>query len=217
MTDCGICAHIAGDPSRDLIHRELGDTSYVRRVVDESETFVVLPSLGPLAPGHCLLSPKRHLRSFAQLDSDSLEEVERWKVALRTNLAGLYLAPVHCFEHGNGSDSGRVACSVEHAHQHFVPAKVNLLAKANSVLGNFETLEPGETLDAIAGDKEYLLYEAPSGRRMIWLSDGQEIPSQLMRREFAAALGHPGKWNWRLEHNAAAANATFRRLAGAFA
>ena len=59
ITACCLCSQIAGWEENDLISRLLGGDTYVRRVPFESESFALVPSLGPLVPGHTLLCPGR--------------------------------------------------------------------------------------------------------------------------------------------------------------
>src|SRR5262249_2185605 len=118
---CCLCSQIAGDPRNDLIANLLADSPYVRRIMLEDAAFAVMPSLGPLAPGHSLLCPKTHTRSFAALDRRHHEACATMKAALRARLTERYGGEVHVFEHGMARAGGRVVCTVDHAHMHFVP------------------------------------------------------------------------------------------------
>jgi hypothetical protein len=67
----------------------------------------------------------------------------------------------------------------------------------------------GRNLDElrhVVGDSEYLLYEAPTGQRLAATTD-TGLPSQLLRRVFAAALDI-GEWDWRVDPAAGRVTAT---------
>src|SRR5687767_7682147 len=122
QTTCCLCSQIAGSAEHDLISRALKERTYVRRVPIESEHFAVIPSVGPLAPGHSLLCPIQHVKSIAQIPADAETEFRAIKELLQDLLQRAFGAPVHCFEHGSSPANSRVLCTVDHAHLHFVPA-----------------------------------------------------------------------------------------------
>src|SRR5580700_6520945 len=121
---CSICSQIAGDPTHDLIARTIASKMYVRRVVMETQNFAAFPSLGLLVPGHVIVCPKTHTRSFAALSSHHDVEFDEVVGTLRRMLGQLYEAPVHLFEHGMAGEGSRILCSVDHGHLHLVPARV---------------------------------------------------------------------------------------------
>src|SRR5262249_53890749 len=118
---CYFCGQIDGRPDRDLIAQLLPGEKYIRRVMLESSTFSVIPSLGPLTDGHVLLCAKNHVRSFAALNPELDAEYEMMKRKLKQVLKELYGGSTLVFEHGMASSGRRVPCTVDHAHMHFVP------------------------------------------------------------------------------------------------
>ena len=164
---CSICSQIAGDATGDLISKALGDRFYVRRVPFESASFAVIPSVGPVTPGHSLLCPKSHTTSIARLDEEVAAELLQFKSYLRAVLRRIFEAPVHCFEHGSGSTTRRILCTVEHAHLHFVPAGVDVLDTLLAHGTWIEILDEGLTaLQNVVGGDEYLYYENPGRPRL---------------------------------------------------
>ena len=196
---CCLCSQIAGDPDNDLLSRLLDqDQPYQRRVPIETNNFVIIPSIGPLTPGHVLLCPKRHVTSFACLSAD----VESEFVLLKRRVAGLlserFKAPIHCFEHGSDKNSSRVVCTVDHAHLHLFPAAAEI---SNVILSKFEWKVIGSELAELqefVKEGEYLYYETPE-HQCYAAKQEQEFESQIMRRLVGAALGRAEVWNWR-EH-----------------
>jgi diadenosine tetraphosphate (Ap4A) HIT family hydrolase len=159
-----------------------------------------MPSIGALTAGHVLVCPKEHARSIAAASSQAASDVEAIAEKCREELRQSRRLPVHAFEHGSSATGERVACSVEHAHLHLVPADVEIRPQLHS-LAEWHSLEPStEAIRLMAEGREYLAYEAPDGERLLAVTDSG-FPSQLLRQVLAAALGKPTKWNWR-EHPA---------------
>jgi diadenosine tetraphosphate (Ap4A) HIT family hydrolase len=196
----------------DLIARLLPDQPYARRVLVESPGFAVVPSLGPLTPGHSLLCPRAHVTSCARLDRAWHDEYAAVTARVRSRLAALYAAPVHLFEHGMASAGGRVLCSVDHAHVHLVP----LPGEADLAV----THEPGwvafdGSLTALAQltcGREYIMYEGPEGVARVRTAPAGGFASQHMRRVIATHLGRATRWNWREAPEPLAADAAWRRF-----
>jgi len=210
--DCCFCGQIRGVPDHDLIARMLPKSEYVRRVMIESETLAAIPSLGPLTDGHSLLCPKAHARSFAALDPAVQFEYDAIKRELTRMLTELHHCDVLLFEHGMAARGDRIPCSVEHAHQHFVPlhglSEASLVPslpwqRCSSSLAELRTL---------AGGREYLLLETPDGVCRIATLGADGFESQLMRKIIASRAGDPAAWNWREEPNPEAAHATWARF-----
>jgi diadenosine tetraphosphate (Ap4A) HIT family hydrolase len=209
--ECCICAQIQGRAANDLIAAMLPGHAYARRVLYESAELALLPSLGPLTPGHSLLCPKRHARSCAELPARLDAEFARVKAELRAQLTELYDAEVHVFEHGVATAGTRTVCTVDHAHLHLVPLPRGLADLEPA--GSWFRCEPSlsDLRTRVAG-REYIYYETPAG--VSWLrADGAETESQFMRKVIAERLGRPERWDWRAEPAALDADEAWRRFA----
>lgn len=208
---CAFCRQIAGDQTNDLISQMLGGSTYVRRVAMESDHFAVIPSLGGLVPGHCLLCPKEHFRSLASLPSRYDTDYRELKVRLIQVLETLFSRPVVCFEHGSSTDKRRVLCSVEHAHLHLLPFDTAMSRPLDAQL-LWEAVGPRLTdLQAAVGSKEYLYWEFPGAGGLI-SKRTQGFRSQLLRQVVANAIGCPGEWNWRKTPKPRAADDTYNAV-----
>lgn len=192
---CHLCAQIAGDPAGDLIHQYIGAGPYRRAICAENDDFAVIPSIGPLAPGHVLVTPKRHVRSFASLSPSECDGGAEIAAMVATALARTYGRAVHRFEHGSAICGNSIACSVEHAHLHLVPADVEVWPMIEAA-GPWIELDRASLRTVVAG-REYLMYEGPDQRRMAWITGDTPIASQFMRRALASALGEGSRWDWR--------------------
>lgn len=209
--NCCICSQIAGDPSNDLLARAVGASSYVRRIPIETENFAVIPSLGPLVPGHVILCPKYHYRSFTTVPPRHDNEFERLLMKLKDLLRTAYSVPIHLFEHGMAQDGSRVLCSVDHAHLHLVPTTVSVIP----ILRPYSTIRVPSGLSglrSVAGQREYVFYEGPDGNRFVVPADNHQFQSQYLRRIFSEAIGKANEWNWREHMNPAEAAETYERL-----
>lgn len=210
---CCICGQISGHPASDLIAAMLPGRPYARRVLLESESFAAIPSLGPLAPGHSLLCPKGHARSFAGLGSDLDEELLAVKEELCGVLARIHGADIHVFEHGMAARGSRVLCTVEHAHLHVIPLPAGAVTRI-PLRGAWTDIEGSpQALRDQAGQDEYVRYEAPGGRTSILRAGAAAgVESQHMRKVFARSLGRPAGWDWRTRPGAALADASWRQF-----
>src|SRR6266436_3109848 len=113
---CCICSQIEGNAHNDLVAQLVGSDKYIRRVLLESESFAVIPSIGPLVEGHVLLSPKKHFKSFAQMATEFEQEFAIIKKRLSAILTRTYEQRIHYFEHGSAKKALQPMCTVEHAH-----------------------------------------------------------------------------------------------------
>jgi ATP adenylyltransferase len=191
-TVCAICAQAEGRRYGDALRPLLGRCG----ILASSGQAVAFPSLGAVTVGHVIVCPRSHHRSWAACPDKVVADGQALTANLKRRLS--LLGPVHEFEHGNGAASHRVACSVEHAHLHLVPAPVDLHA-ALARYGPWIPVGKGDTrnMRAIVGTSEYLVYRAPAGAAQVWVSADADIPSQLLRRALVDALGRPDEWNWR--------------------
>lgn len=210
---CCLCSQIRGQPANDLIAALLPDQPYVRRVLLETESFAAVPSLGPIVPGHSLLCPKVHLRSFAELHRDLDEAFLSVKENLRVVLARLYNASVHLFEHGMATGGTRTLCTVDHAHMHFVP--LTLQPSDSDLLEDERWVDLEGSLQALrvlAAGGEYVFYESPNGSSRIMRAEAEALESQYMRKLFAKLVGRADEWDWRATPDAELADQVWQQF-----
>jgi diadenosine tetraphosphate (Ap4A) HIT family hydrolase len=208
-TCCHLCAQIKGDAEHDLLHPLLGQPSYRPPLMAESDDFVLMASLGALVDGHVLLCPRRHLRSFAELSPKKAGAAAEFSAATQRRLGALYDHPVQAFEHGSASSGPDVACSIEHAHLHLLPVEIELWPLVAEMF-SWTLVREEEELAALVDGAEYLRIATADGWQVAKPAD--PIPSQLMRRKLAHALGRED-WDWRRSPRAAEVRSTHRRLA----
>lgn len=195
---CAICCQIAGQKEGDLLAEIVGgEKGYRRRVILESEHFVVFPSVGPLQVGHVILCPKLHCPSFACLPRVFEDEYQAIRTQVSELLEATFGEEVHLFEHGTDAKCSRILCSVDHAHQHFIPTDADVWDALHSDI-EWEFISLGiSSLKRVTKGREYLLYHSPENPTIIAVAPKDGFESQYIRRVFADALGRSDQWNWR--------------------
>lgn len=196
---CCLCSQIKGEKRNDLISMMLNEDSYTRRVPIENNEFAVIPSLGPLAPGHSLLCPKVHTKSFASISLDRIDSFYEIKLRLLKVLKVAYNLPIHIFEHGGAKLSSRKICTVDHAHLHFVPLNRDIFKLINSDYMWIPVHRSLNNIKSVVGDDEYIYYESPEGSAYVTFSNDEPFESQYMRKILLEGSQRIKHWNWRQE------------------
>ena len=167
------------------------------RFVHQTPGFVVFPSLGQLSPGHLLIVPRLHVKSFAALPTalrDEAVQVFAWAVSA---VERQFSAPV-CFEHGSAEAAESGGCGIVHAHLHVVPAGGTNLALPPSIGRGWRRLSGAPALPpsllAMAAEG-YFWWRDPKGAA--FAEPVQHAPSQFLRRHVAMLLG-ADTWDWRI-------------------
>ena len=187
---CCFCLELLDGYSDDVVMR-FGRP--VRRLMWESEDFVVAPTLGQLAFGHLLVIPKVHTTSMCQIQESRLAQAERAISEVERSVA-FELGDFVSFEHGmqNGGSGG---CGIDHAHLHIVPIDRRIktmprVANDWTQLSRVGWLE--ETRTRV--DSDYLYLRGQDGTR--YVTPVEEVPSQFMRIWLSSQTDNP-LWDWR--------------------
>jgi diadenosine tetraphosphate (Ap4A) HIT family hydrolase len=139
----------------------------------ESGRFVVVPSLGPLLPGHVMIVSKTHLESLASMGPEALDEYNQLAVRVRS---GPLLHEGNALEAEHGSTPGdKAGACVVHTHVHFIP-------KMGAHLPAFkERLRiRGANLSGLPMSHEPYIFLRNDSEEVIF--DARELPSQTIRR-----------------------------------
>jgi len=86
----------------------------------ESKNFYCLYNIRPVFPGHSLIIPKYHIKSFLELKEDTVKEFFKLLKNVSKNLIKLYKADGIDLAIQDGKYAGQ---SVEHFHIHLIPRK----------------------------------------------------------------------------------------------
>jgi hypothetical protein len=189
-TDTEIASEIATGRLPNEFRAKIGvDT----RILAQTESLVLMPTVSPLCLGHVLLFARGAHLSFAELlrsRSSVASELNR----MAALYDGIFGHPVW-FEHGSVPD-GTVACGVTRAHLHLVPRSQIKVPELTAAL-DFEIGPAAETefLQLKKIRSEYIFVsDNIGGSGKVWV--GRNLPSQIVRRHLAQQLAL-SEWNWR--------------------
>jgi XTP/dITP diphosphohydrolase len=190
--DCPFCAEFEND-GLSMFARMMGDR-LARRAVYEDEHFVVMPPMGEFMEGGLLLLAREHILSLAHLQPVQFDHLERLLQAIQRALVKRWGVAPLVFEHGPAPDWSKGVCCVDHAHLNIFPAPVyvhpHLAGRMNLSLGALS-----ELAKLRRAEFGYLFVQENDGTRRAY--DGQDAPTQLVRRIITAQLGLPERWHWR--------------------
>ena len=203
--ECALCVEIGGRiNSRAVDIFEEADGWPIEVVA--TENYLVIPSLGPLVFGHCLIVTRSH-ESSVMLDAckeGRYEELrligERMEIVLekitgRTRF--LY------FEHGSTENTVEL-CSTSHAHLHVLPLETQEYCKLLPRMERMFDLvshEKAIELSLVSGD--FILVNARDKLEKLtesqwYFGNAQGLKSQFMRHTIAEVLGIE-YWNWKVD------------------
>jgi ATP adenylyltransferase len=198
---CSICDELQGTCAP--LHTKLMPQASRSRILEESRNWVVIPSIGPLAPGHIMLVPRNHYYSVLGCPKDALMECQNLLTECASRLKRIYQQDVVVFEHGSTPDQPKVcgAC-VDHAHLHVLPGPISFVSSAMS---QYSPWRNGISLFNLCSDlaqTPYLLVGQALPKPLYWVRYCLEaVPSQILRRIFANELGDYDGWDWRKRAN----------------
>lgn len=168
----------------------------VRRVYDthilSSDSFVVIPAVGPITPGHVMVVSRSHAPNLAALGRATIQEYESLveSMAKHPQLGNELLEA----EHGaSGNESGG-AC-ITHAHVNLIPGFSHLADVLDGNLPRLEVDHDLQTLEPAAAP--YILLR---GHDVVRLFKAQAVPSQLIRRVLFEKVGRDD-WDWAVYPN----------------
>ncbi len=161
--------------------------------VFETNSFVVMPSLGSLVAGWLLVIPRRRIPNLSHLNIHEREEL-RSLVSRVDGYLQHFPGTVFRFEHG-GAYGSLTSCGVDQAHLHLVPLQFDLIDIAVrrpdihwSVARDRNFLAPS------CSDKEYFSAFSGDGRVAVGLPEAPQ--SQWFRRLIAKELSLE-QWDYR--------------------
>lgn len=159
------------------------------RIIVESESAYVMPTLGQISDGgHVLLVSKEHLPCFGALGRKRLEELEVFKAKVEGAVRRIY-GPTICFEHGI------IGQTVPHAHFQILPSATDLFQTLSRRYPFYRGLGSLAELEDVFNDRRvYLYYENQQGKKVAFIMDA--IP-QYMRFVAAEAIGKVPRGDWK--------------------
>lgn len=164
---------------------------------DQTDTLIVLPTLGCFVRGYSLIVPKAHITSMAAQSRNELFESEALLEVTRKVSEELF-GPTIVAEHGTGAPEEPTAACCDHAHLHLIPTR-----RFNEVLDFYRGRGGPErvlgSLDELAEyeGQSYLTLSEEPGRWRIWVG-ASRFPRQCIRRATAGAEGMDAMFDWKL-------------------
>jgi diadenosine tetraphosphate (Ap4A) HIT family hydrolase len=189
------------------------DIKLAKRVLYETSHFIVFPTLGPLADGHLLISPKEHYISVGEVPSQLYPELEEITAEVLLKLSDTYGCSI-LFEHGPASPAKKAGSCIDHAHLHAIPL-------ANDILEDIAReypYSPAKSFHDLKARFEagipYLFYQNRTEERFVF-DIPDKIPCQYLRRIVAARIpGMEDLWDWELYPDFDKVMATLKKLNG---
>jgi diadenosine tetraphosphate (Ap4A) HIT family hydrolase len=209
---CDFCNELSGKPAN-AFHTIYG-ADLKSRILFQSGTFVVIPSLGQIVEGYLLVLPRRHSKALGDLPAMDLNELEMITQRVGDILTKEY-GPNVLFEHGTRF-AGVGGCGIYHAHLHATPL-ATIPDPVSMLKARFPYAEIGSLREIRKRSADlscYLFYQDSEARK--YLFNTGPLPSQYMRKLLADAIGEQ-VWNWRDAGREQRLFATIQRLSHYFA
>lgn len=169
--------------------------TWIDEPIYETDSFVVLPSVGALVEGWMLVLPREHFIN-ASCVATSLRNEFAQVVDHTISVVADEFGPPTVFEHGPSSDGSRLGCGVDHAHVHVVPLPFNLEDELLVQSGGLEwSSRECHMTELPPQSRDYLALSMGSSRTL--LAFPEVAVSQFFRRRIAAALGRPEDYDYR--------------------
>lgn len=180
---CPLCHAVQGEPL-------FIDNVNVNTILARSESFLIIPALGPLVVGHVLAISTVHTSGLQYLSAAVQQIYEQLSTKLRTYCAQ-FGDPLLEAEHGAHDGSARGPC-IRHTHVHILPT----LANAASIFDARRNLERVQSASHSIGS--YLWINGGDGGRTY---DASRAIGQEIRRSVGEYLGAED-WDWTVNPNA---------------
>ena len=187
---------------------DIDNSKIENTIIEETEYFYILPTLGSLVDGYILIVTKRHINSMSELNENELIEYKNIIEKYKNLFKKIYNKTPIVFEHGTPNQNSEMkANSVTHAHTHIVNINFSneneILEKYNfKKINDFKEINKNTNyIKYISNNKIYITYNFPS-------------VSQLMRILIAEELNYKDKFDWKKERFDENIISTIERIKG---
>ena len=106
-------------------------------ILDETDNFIVIPSIGSLVPGWLMVVPKRFYINSLSYPRDVYQEYVYILEKTRKIIFKKY-ATWTIFENGSVKKAS-IGCGVNYAHTHILPLEFNLIATVDENIGSYSS------------------------------------------------------------------------------
>ena len=171
--DCFFC-----EDRRFELNEKIGVASDESIIYQDDYVFIT-PDIAPVLEGHFLIVTKVHWNSFANVDDDTYNSLERAKDYLRHSIFSN--EKVMFFEHGAVRENTAGAC-IDHAHMHVIPIPTDIdIDGFISVFISSDKIKANKiSIQKCARDNQpYIFYE--TDRDSSWYYPVDMLPHQFFR------------------------------------
>lgn len=191
---CEFCAELQS-PDRTWFRKVYGHVIDTR-IVQRTDNFAALPTIGQLFEGSYLIIPTVHVERYTELSIALQAEVTEFAADIEARLRRY--GPTIVFEHGASSVAG-TGCGVYHAHIHIVPLPRNALSDEFVASGDWQPATLVDAWQAASSSTEYLMIRDTSNKVSLVTNThlGSPLGSQFMRKRLVQLFGIAQPWDWR--------------------
>ncbi|MEE1198627.1 MAG: HIT domain-containing protein [Acutalibacteraceae bacterium] len=161
-------------------------------ILYEDNYIYVLPDICPLVTGHILIISKQHFDSYANASVEVINSVNNFLQIYRANIGHREFT---IFEHGSVIHNNGGA-SIEHAHIHVIPTKLNMKLILNEIIGIPEEISLKE-LNKFSINKSSYLYLQFSNENKGYAYKVGQIKSQFMRDVVKQLIKTNDEYDWK--------------------
>ena len=173
-------------------------------ILYEDEYIYVLPDISPLVTGHILVISKEHFDSYANASAEVINSVTNFLDYYRTYIG---YREFTIFEHGSviHNEGGT---SVEHAHIHIIPTKLNMQLVLNETIGAFENMSLEQLHKFSTINSSYLYFQFGTEQKGYAYKVGK-IKSQFLRDVVNQILNKDSIYDWKTSYSSICSNSKF--------
>lgn len=156
--------------------------------------FIAVADVAPLAKGHILVFPRRHILGLSLLSDEDCAELEGLRLTISKILRASTGVPAISFEHGLCDPSRRSGCGIDHAHLHIIPNPGDV---SGSLTSSYECREVDSVRalpETVTDSTEEYLFLIDQNDRCL-LAEVEEPTRQFFRRVISEILDNEF-WNW---------------------
>ena len=163
-------------------------SKYYNTIIEETNNFIVIPTIGSLVDGYILIVTKEHFYNMLNLDENIKLEYLSLINKYRLRFKNVYKKYPIVFEHGTNNLENTVS-SIIHAHTHIVNHK---FSDEKTIIEELKFKEFDFLNDNLQNN--YIMYI--SNDNNYYISTSFNNRSQLMRYYIAKDLNMINKYDW---------------------
>lgn len=165
-----------------------------------SENFIVIPAKGHFVEGYFLILPRNHHSCFADIKDNALIQecqqlIGRIETMLKEKMNGNINVTV--FEHGSFPGGNSAGNTIEHAHLHVIPSKIDF---AKLLLMEYKMVKRIESLSDVNCFHSSYLYFSYDNSHYVSPVEGEYVSQYLRRIAYKSIYPSENNtyWDWRI-------------------